>query len=173
MTDLPDEPCDECGRTIDYSRLHYTIGPMHLSCSKYGEPSEWVLENCELPAPWKPVSDKLEGPDARGWLSPDGDFYQCDYMVHISMGYKLAEYFYGRDRTDEYLERKKWIHISPSGFWIGGGYKNRWDRYVDTCQKQLDALFDWFLTLEPTEKYLTAYMELKMFFQELRRQGED
>ncbi len=148
---------------------------MHLSCSKTGEPSDWVVENCRFPIPWDPVPDKLEGPDTRGWLSPDGRFYGCSYMVHISMGHALARHYYGEEKTDLDLERRKWVHISPSGFSMGtkldllsaAPVHGRWDKYEDLSQRQLDALWDWLQSLLPTEKILSAYSDLNTFFRTL------
>lgn len=186
MTRLPDSVCSECGRIIIYKRGYYSMGPMHLSCSKTGEPSEWVLENCRFPIPWDPKPDKLEGPDARGWLSPDGEFYGCDWMVHISMGNALARHYYGEKvysekyggmskRTDKDLEERKWVNITPDGFSMGKSYarltdvlrSRRYDRYEDLTQPQLNALWDWLQSLEPTKKVSSAYRDLDTFFRTL------
>ncbi len=175
MTDLPDSPCDECGRKIIYSRGYFTVGPMHLSCSKTGEPSDWVVENCRFPIPWEPKPDKLEGSQARGWLSPDGRFYGCSLMVHISMGHALARHYYGEEKTDLDLERRKWVHISPDGFSMGtkldllsaAPVHGRWDKYQDLSQRQLDALWDWLQTIPPTKEVLTAYSDLDLYFRTL------
>lgn len=43
-----------------------------------------------------------------GWLSPEGDFYGCDYRDHE----KVATYYFGKD--EEELEESGWAKITLS-----------------------------------------------------------
>lgn len=45
-----------------------------------------------------------------GWLSPEGDFYGCDYRDHE----KVAIYYFGKD--EEELEESGWAKITLSIF---------------------------------------------------------
>ncbi len=169
MTSFPDEACELCGLIIVYSEGYYTIGPLHISCHKDGKPDQWVLDNCRMPEPWIPKTDQLDGPDIFGWLSPEGYFYGCTYGNHILLGMHLGRHFLGDNMDDRDLEKRKWLHISPMGFFFGLGSGHK--KYEHVSQRQIDALWDWYQALKPTEKYLTAYMELKIFFAEMARAG--
>lgn len=45
-----------------------------------------------------------------GWLSPEGDFYGCDYRDHE----RVAIYYFGKD--EEQLENEGWAKITWSAF---------------------------------------------------------
>lgn len=45
-----------------------------------------------------------------GWLSPEGDFYGCDYRDHE----RVAIYYFGKD--EEELEKSGWAKITMSLF---------------------------------------------------------
>jgi hypothetical protein len=64
-----------------------------------------------------------------GWLTPEGDFYGCEYSGHQALCEKLG--------LDSYqIERRGWIKYQRRE-WIGYFGKD------PITQKQIDALWDW------------------------------
>lgn len=109
---------------------------------------------------WKPVPDTPEGPKANGWLAPDGQFYGCSHYAHNRLGEALAEFFYSYEGDGpSFLESKGWGHISDVGFHLR-------DRLVEPTQQQIDAVWDWFMTLNENDG--RVHMMLKWFFEARR-----
>lgn len=71
-----------------------------------------------------------------GWLSPNGDLYECARYAHIEMAFQIADElnYVVQLSADETLLSKGWVHISislhPQEWHIV------WDRFLSETQKQ-------------------------------------
>jgi hypothetical protein len=117
---------DRIERTILGSR--FGVGPLIDSLKN---------EFCPEPPPQEPeqkVPPPLPEKDwshnwTCGWLTPEGDFYGCEYSGHQALCEKLG--------LDSYqIERRGWIKYQRRE-WIGYFGKD------PITQKQIDALWDW------------------------------
>lgn len=70
-----------------------------------------------------------------GWISPQGDFYPCEYYQHDSVGKHLAIIHYKSFDALSELEKNGWIRVFDTGI-MDIDYKN------GVTQKQLDTIFD-------------------------------
>lgn len=97
-----------------------------------GVPYDMLKDQEEPPSP--PPEPEYEITSDCGWLSPDGKFYRCAYMEHISLAIRL-----GRDEVR--LEKLGWIKVQENKFWgdllCDGGERAK------VTQKQRDLVFDY------------------------------
>lgn len=73
-----------------------------------------------------------------GWLSPDGNFYPCQYYEHRAMADIIAgevyDYYGGLYTGDDYLMQRGWCRISLS--MLGNkAYSIEWERFLTDTQK--------------------------------------
>jgi len=72
--------------------------------------------------------------ESAGWISPEGDFYPCNYFEHDSVGRHLAVLCYKSFDGVQELEKYKWIRVYDSGIMDID--------YNFATQKQLDTMYD-------------------------------
>lgn len=84
-----------------------------------------------------------------GWLSPEGDFYPCGFMEHVSLLFELysfdilqtKEEFSGI-KIEEQAEELGWwklaLRLSKDRGWLGG---------LDATQKQRRVIKKWYKDL--------------------------
>jgi hypothetical protein len=99
-----------------------------------GETNFNMLEEQDLP-PSNPPKPEFVITTDNGWLSPSGEFYQCNYGEHISLAYRL-----GHDEIK--LEKFNWIKVQNRRFW-NNGYLNKENQDETVTQKQRDLIFDY------------------------------
>ena len=85
-------------------------------------------EHKEKPRPVKNFANT-----SNGWLSPDGEFYRCGYLGHISLAQDL-----GSNEPD--LEKKRWLKLQNDA-WLLSWRIESGERKI--TQSQLDAVFQW------------------------------
>ena len=60
-----------------------------------------------------------------GWLSPEGQLYECDYFEHLSLAREIAEKIGASYEelylADKYLLNNGWVHLSITMF-LGHGW---------------------------------------------------
>lgn len=76
-----------------------------------------------------------------GWLAPDGKFYPCGYMEHLSEAYRLALVLYNSDDGEKTLEEKGWAKILDNGIIFLLKYVS-FDRDAKYTQAQINTLGD-------------------------------
>jgi len=164
MTNFPRSFCPECMSVIDAGSAIHGLTKEHYECYNRRTSRGHPLREEIRDKAWTPKPDKLEGAQAVGWLSTDGNFYGCRSYQHIALGGHLAEYFYNKSDSSD-LEKRGWGHISDIGFYYGLGVSIP----DGPTQPQLDTLWDWFRTLKDGDK---PFQGLKWFF-ELRSKEID
>jgi len=107
-----------------------------------------MLKDQELP-PSPPPEPEYEITTDCGWLSPDGKFYRCIYMEHISLAQRL-----GLDEVR--LEKLGWIKVQDNRFF---GDLLSDDENAKVTQKQRDLVFDY---CRKTGTELPNWMQLKL-----------
>lgn len=87
-----------------------------------------ALEEEDTPEP--PPTPEPKITSDTGWLSPNGEFYPCEYSGHVGLASRL-----GFDEPR--LEKMGWIKMQTGKFF--------WDflGHFKATQKQIDAIFDW------------------------------
>lgn len=90
-----------------------------------------MLADQDLP-PSPPPIPEYEITSDCGWLSPDGKFYRCAYMEHISLALRLSF-------DEPRLEKMGWLKVQDGkiylGIWVNPDIK--------PTQKQRDLVFDY------------------------------
>ena len=162
MTKLPREFCPECRKPFKSREAVHGLTREHWTCYERREKTGRELRDIIDDKDWKPKPDKLVGPDANGWLSPDGVFYANAYGVHETLGGALAKFFYKTREDSRHLEERDWMHINRGGATFGFMY-SRDESRERLSQSQRDALWDWFRTLErpASNERLVAYTTLQ------------
>ncbi len=143
MTDLPRSFCPECEKPLSTTGERVSIYGLtgeHWDCAQKRMARRRDVKPFIFDPKWKPEPDKLEG-RATGWLSPDGTFYGCPRSVHVALGEALGEYFGIGSSAN--LELAGWGHISSIGFHLRTD-----DRAREPTQAQLDALWDWYMSIK-------------------------
>lgn len=92
-----------------------------------------MQEEADNAEPREPPKGARKITGQSGWLSPDGKFYACGYMEHISMADEL-------NRNEGTLEELGWIKIQGGTAISPGGFR----RDLPATQSQVDLLFDWY-----------------------------
>lgn len=92
-----------------------------------------MQEEADKAKPRKPPKFKRSITGQSGWLSPDGKFYPCGYMEHISIAHRL-------NRNEGTLEELGWIKIQSGWAISPGGLHHD----LPATQSQIDLLFDWY-----------------------------
>jgi hypothetical protein len=97
-----------------------------------GVPYDMLKDQDEPPSP--PPEPEYEITADCGWLSPDGKFYRCAYMEHISLAIRL-----GMDEVR--LEKLGWVKVQENKFW--GDLLCEGGERAKVTQKQRDLVFDY------------------------------
>ena len=71
-----------------------------------------------------------------GWLSPDGDFYPCSYMAHISTANNIMEHRLNEEGTggEPKLEKLGWCKLTATGTWLASLDKRPTSRQKNVVQ---------------------------------------
>lgn len=85
---------------------------------------------------------KAELEVSAGWLAPDGKFYPCRYMEHLSEAYRLALVHYNDQDGEETLEEKGWAKIFSDGIIILLKHIRSFDKDEKYTQAQINTLGD-------------------------------
>jgi len=171
---------------IDGDIIYWDGGPSHMTvhdwstirCIKQYENThtkgtdEWWERVDEIRDQFeKDFPPKTELIVSGGWLAPDGGFYPCRYMEHLSEAYRLSWVHHNSKDGEKELERQGWAKVWNDGQVYHLGIRNFEQDYLYT-QAQINTLGA--LLVLATEKESEQYVkniskELKYIAKETMR----
>lgn len=154
---------------IEENTLYWDGGPSHMTIHPDTEIEhvKHYVNDCDYrSSEWWDRVDEIRNqfefdfpPEAglkvsAGWLAPNGKFYPCHYMEHLSEAYRLALVHYNSDDGEKTLEEKGWAKIFGDGI-VFLLRHIRFDRDGKYTQAQINTLGDLLVLAkqEDREKY--------------------
>jgi len=142
---------------IDNDTLYWDGGPAHMTIHPDTELEhvKHYVNDCDYKSnDWWDRVDEIRNqfefdfpPEAElkvsaGWLAPDGKFYPCRYMEHLSEAYRLALVYYNSDNGEKTLEEKGWAKIHDDGIIFLLIYNRSFGKDGKYTQAQINTLGD-------------------------------
>jgi hypothetical protein len=118
--------------------LHMELPAEHTIIKEYPArcdrlTADWQLAAVAFGREFPPV--RTEPEPAAAWVAPDGSFYQCRWMEHDRLAYRLSGAHYKDAGGPRTLERRGWVRLQHDGTLVWPSFSR------PLSQAQLDVLF--------------------------------
>jgi hypothetical protein len=110
---------------------HTIVKEYPARCDRLGD--DWQLAALAFGREFPPV--RTEPEPSAAWIAPDGSFYQCRWMEHDRLGYRLSGAHYKDPGGPRTLERRGWMRLQHDGTIVWPSLSH------PPSQSQLDVLF--------------------------------
>jgi hypothetical protein len=118
--------------------LHMALPEEHTIIKEYPARCDRLIADWQLAAlafgrEFPPM--RIEPEPSAAWIAPDGSFYQCRWMEHDRLAYRLSGAHYKDSGGPRTLERRGWLRLQHDGTIIWPSLSR------PPSQAQLDVLF--------------------------------